>query len=120
MMGEILIALLEVERISLRLALVGLVAVQAFTVVSYWRSRQRKEQVLSSVRRTWPRVTVQLPIRNEVDVVERVIRAVSKFDYPLEGLEIQVLDDSDDETVTLVNATVAEVRATGVDIRIVR
>jgi len=46
----------------------------------------------------WPRVTIQLPIFNERYVIERLVEAVSKFDYPRELLDVQVLDDSTDET----------------------
>ncbi len=46
----------------------------------------------------WPKVTVQLPIYNERYVIERLVEAVAQFDYPRELLEIQVLDDSRDET----------------------
>ncbi|HEX6864484.1 MAG TPA: glycosyl transferase family 2, partial [Thermoanaerobaculia bacterium] len=47
----------------------------------------------------WPVVTVQLPLYNEMYVAERLIDAVCRLDYPPERLEIQVLDDSTDETV---------------------
>ena len=47
---------------------------------------------------SWPKVTVQLPIYNERYVIERLIEAVAQFDYPRELLQIQVLDDSTDET----------------------
>src|SRR5579872_1258592 len=47
---------------------------------------------------TWPRVTVQLPIYNERYVIERLVEAVARFDYPRELLDVQVLDDSTDET----------------------
>ncbi|HEY8713728.1 MAG TPA: cellulose synthase family protein [Candidatus Acidoferrum sp.] len=46
----------------------------------------------------WPRVTIQLPIFNERYVIERLVEAVSRFDYPAELLDVQVLDDSTDET----------------------
>src|SRR3974377_1098723 len=46
----------------------------------------------------WPRVTIQLPIFNERYVIERLVDAISQFDYPRELLDIQVLDDSTDET----------------------
>lgn len=64
----------------------------------------------------WPRVTVQLPLYNELYVAERLIDAVCRLDYPRERLEIQVLDDSTDETTEVVAARVTEWRATGVDI----
>ena len=53
-------------------------------------------------------VTVQLPIFNEKYVVERLINLVCDLDYPKENLEIQVLDDSTDETVEIVNKLVKE------------
>src|SRR5438477_11910135 len=46
----------------------------------------------------WPRVSVQLPIFNERYVIERLVEAISRFDYPPELLDVQVLDDSTDET----------------------
>ena len=48
-----------------------------------------------------PHVTVQLPVYNEANVVERLIDAACSFDYPTDRLEIQVLDDSDDKTTSL-------------------
>ena len=45
-----------------------------------------------------PRITVQLPLFNEMYVVERLLKAVTEIEYPRERLEIQVLDDSTDET----------------------
>ena len=51
----------------------------------------------------FPIITIQLPIFNEKYVIERLINAVCAFDYPKEKLEIQVLDDSTDETVEIVN-----------------
>ncbi len=66
----------------------------------------------------WPLVTVQLPIFNELYVAERLIRAAANLDYPLSRLEIQVLDDSTDETTALVSRMVAKLRAKGFDIRL--
>lgn len=63
-----------------------------------------------------PVVTTQLPIFNERNVVDRLLRAVAAFDYPEGKHEIQVLDDSTDETVDLVARLVAELRAEGHDI----
>ncbi|MDF7811242.1 glycosyltransferase [Hymenobacter sp. YC55] len=69
---------------------------------------------------TWPRVTVQLPIYNEVFVVERLLDACAALDYPIDKLHLQVLDDSTDETVGLVAARVAHYRARGLRIDQVR
>lgn len=64
----------------------------------------------------WPSVTVQLPIYNEWYVASRLIEAVADFDYPRELLEIQVLDDSTDETFSLIADTVAHLRAHGINV----
>ncbi|MBV9673270.1 MAG: glycosyl transferase family 2, partial [Verrucomicrobia bacterium] len=53
-----------------------------------------------------PVVTIQLPIYNELYVVQRLLTAVGKLDYPRDKLEIQVLDDSTDETSQLSQAEV--------------
>ncbi len=63
-----------------------------------------------------PRVTIQLPLFNEEYVVERLIDAVCRIDYPAELLEVQVLDDSTDDTTTLARARVESWKARGVDI----
>jgi len=64
----------------------------------------------------WPRVTVQLPIFNERYVIERLVEAVARFDYPRELLDIQVLDDSTDETQSVASACVARFAAEGLPI----
>src|SRR5436189_2912465 len=63
-----------------------------------------------------PRVTVQLPIYNEMYVVERLVDAVCKIRYSRELLEIQVLDDSTDGTVEIAAACVAKYRELGISI----
>lgn len=64
----------------------------------------------------WPVVTVQLPIFNEMYVVDRLIDAVAAIDYPRERLEIQVLDDSTDETRDISRLAVRRLAARGFDI----
>jgi cellulose synthase/poly-beta-1,6-N-acetylglucosamine synthase-like glycosyltransferase len=66
------------------------------------------------------KVTIQLPLYNELYVVERLIDSVCEIDYPKENLEIQVLDDSTDETVNITAAKVAQKKAEGFDIVHVR
>lgn len=67
-----------------------------------------------------PEVTVQLPVYNERYVAERVIDATARLDWPATKLEVQVLDDSDDDTVAIVAARVAHWRCLGVNIVHVR
>ncbi|PYS45910.1 MAG: glycosyl transferase family 2, partial [Acidobacteria bacterium] len=64
-----------------------------------------------------PKVTVQLPIYNEVYVVERLLEAVCRLNYPRELLEIQVLDDSTDGTKQIAADSVARHQELGFDIR---
>jgi len=64
----------------------------------------------------WPSVTIQLPIFNECYVVERLIKSVCRIDYPKDLLEIQVLDDSTDETVNIAQAVIADMKLEGIDI----
>lgn len=64
----------------------------------------------------WPFVTVQLPIFNEMYVIERLIDKITEFDYPKDRFEIHILDDSIDETVDIVKAKVAEYKAKGFNI----
>jgi cellulose synthase/poly-beta-1,6-N-acetylglucosamine synthase-like glycosyltransferase len=63
-----------------------------------------------------PRVTVQLPFYNELYVAERLVRAAARLDYPAGLLEIQVLDDSTDETVGMLKQLVRQLQLQGVDI----
>ncbi len=66
-----------------------------------------------------PVVTVQLPIFNEVYVVERLLRSVSELDYPRDRLQIQVLDDSTDETREITASCAAELRMRGFDVELI-
>ncbi len=68
--------------------------------------------------RDFPRVTVQLPIFNEIYVIERLIRAVGEMDYPRHLLEIQVLDDSTDETSRLAQGWVEHYQQQGFQIKL--
>lgn len=63
-----------------------------------------------------PYVTIQLPVYNEQNVVKALLEHVSAIDYPKERLEIQVLDDSTDETTSIIVEMVAKLRATGIPI----
>src|SRR5579863_43116 len=66
----------------------------------------------------WPVVTVQLPLYNEMYVATRLVEAVCRLDYPRDRLEIQVLDDSTDETTAIVERLIQEHRRQGIDIKL--
>jgi len=80
----------------------------------YWR--HRKDTSLPPERfAELPRVTVQLPMYNEMYVAERLLDGVANIDYPKDKLEIQVLDDSTDETVEIARKKTEELQARGFD-----
>jgi cellulose synthase/poly-beta-1,6-N-acetylglucosamine synthase-like glycosyltransferase len=83
-----------------------------------WRHRRQSPPSLEPEE--WPRVCVQLPVYNEMYVAQRLIDAAAVLDYPRNRLEIQVLDDSSDETRALVDRAVARWQAEGIDIRVLR
>lgn len=89
-------------------------------VVDFWRYRKFIPKPKAHFAEAdLPFVTVQLPLYNEMYVVERLVKAVTEIDYPSEKLEIQVLDDSTDETSRIAAATVARYAREGFDIHYV-
>ena len=64
-----------------------------------------------------PFITIQLPLYNELYVVERLLKNIAKIDYPREKLEIQVLDDSTDESIEKIKTLVDQLQKTGLDIQ---
>src|SRR5882672_6872833 len=86
-------------------------------VIDFWRYRKFVPTPKSKFREEdLPVITVQLPLFNEMYVVERLVKSITEIDYPADKLEIQVLDDSTDETVKLAEATVAKYAQLGFDI----
>ena len=86
-----------------------------YLALGAWRKRQvlvGRSLALTSL----PTVTVQLPVYNEWYVAARLIEAAAALDYPSELLQIQVLDDSTDETVSLIAETVQRLRVDGIHI----
>lgn len=64
-----------------------------------------------------PRVTIQLPVYNELYVMERLLHNMARMDYPKDKLEIQVLDDSTDESFEMTRSLVEQLREQGLDIK---
>src|SRR5580765_3260193 len=86
-----------------------------YLVYLYMRNKD-KEPKLGPPLDPTPVVTIQLPIYNEMYVADRLIDAVCRLDYPRELLEIQVLDDSTDETRAVAEQAVRRNAAKGLDI----
>lgn len=87
-------------------------------LITFFRYRSRSPEV--SKLANFPAAAVQLPIYNEVYVVERLIKAVAAIDYPREKLFVQVLDDSTDETTARIEALLPDLLAQGVQIAHIR
>ena len=86
-----------------------------------WLSRRER----SVLREPWPdaelpRVTIQLPVYNEIHVIGRLIDAACRQDYPLDRLEVQILDDSTDDTTEVAERFAEKWRARGVAVELVR
>lgn len=90
------------------------------TTIMYLRMKTpKKRRTEIQFPREWPLVTVQLPVFNEKYTVERLLRAVTRLDYPAERLQIQVLDDSTDDTFDLLCNLVKEYQRRGVNIELI-
>jgi cellulose synthase/poly-beta-1,6-N-acetylglucosamine synthase-like glycosyltransferase len=87
-----------------------------YLVYLYMRYRD-KEPRAGAPLDPLPVVTIQLPLYNELYVADRLIEAVCKIEYPLDLLEVQVLDDSTDETRSVAEMCVRRLAAQGVDIK---
>ncbi len=92
---------------------------QLSLAIAYVRNKKKKNVAPKPVYdpATTPKVTIQLPMFNELYVAERIIETIAQFDYPADKLQIQVLDDSTDETKDVIAKKVAEVAARGVNIQ---
>jgi len=109
------IVLLSYFSILFLLAVYG--AYRIKQVIDFWRYRNFvPESAGQFAEEDLPVITVQLPLFNELYVVDRLLKAVTAFDYPREKMEIQVLDDSTDETVKVAKAVVAKYAEQGFDI----
>lgn len=93
---------------------------QLATLLMYFRYRKQTPTIPLHNNEILPEVVVQLPIYNERYVIGRLIEAVAQLDYPREKLSVQILDDSTDDTSTLVAEYVARFQREGLNIQQVR
>src|SRR6195256_2766640 len=87
-----------------------------YLVYLYMRNKDRQPKP-GPMLNPLPVVTIQLPLYNEMYVADRLIEAVCRIEYPRDRLEIQVLDDSTDETRSIAESAVRRLAAQGVDIK---
>jgi cellulose synthase/poly-beta-1,6-N-acetylglucosamine synthase-like glycosyltransferase len=98
------------------MAMVCVYGLHRYYLVYLYYKHRRNRPTLGARWDVLPRVTVQLPMFNERYVARRVIDAACRIDYPRDRLQIQVLDDSTDDTTEIARATVERLRAEGHDV----
>src|SRR5205823_7676930 len=99
--------------------LIGLSAygVHRYFIIYLYLKNRKRAPVPARYFEQLPTVTMQLPIFNEMYVAERLLRSVSELDYPRELLQIQVLDDSIDETREITASCADELRQRGFNVQ---
>ncbi|NER48266.1 MAG: glycosyltransferase [Symploca sp. SIO1A3] len=90
--------------------------IQVDLVYHYLRAQRLKKHNKTLSLQEFPLVTIQLPIYNELYVVERLLKAITSLDFPKDRLEIQVLDDSRDETPQIIAAQIQALKNQGINI----
>ena len=111
---------MEIAIIALYLVTLTILGIYGFhrghLLMLYWRHRNKHRAPAGRyTEQALPPVTVQLPMFNEMYVAERLLEGVADIDYPKDKLEIQVLDDSTDETRQIAKAKVDELVERGFD-----
>ena len=93
-----------------------------YHLVYLFHKYKSKHPVIPLNASEFPRVTIQVPVFNEQYVLERLLRSLCQLEYPRDRLEVQVLDDSTDETASIAKQIVDEMRnqMTARDIKQVR
>ena len=116
------------------LKLLGYILFGVYAILSFWLllngllqlhllwqyKRKGIKQPLQPLPAELPFISVQVPVYNEKYVIGRLLEALSQFDYPRERFEIQVLDDSTDETALLIDEQAIGLRNAGINITVIR
>ncbi|HEX7261668.1 MAG TPA: glycosyltransferase, partial [Luteolibacter sp.] len=102
---------------SYMIVLIGLAGYGShrLTIVFLYLKHSRKHPKPLELFKELPLVTIQLPVFNEMHVVDRLLAAVSAMDYPQDKMQIQLLDDSTDETVEICRAGIEALKVRGFD-----
>ncbi|MFA5042463.1 MAG: cellulose synthase family protein [Kiritimatiellia bacterium] len=101
---------------TLLMIVLTIYAAHAYLMLYLYRKNSAARTKPVCVYTEWPRVTVQLPIFNEQYVVTRLLEAACALDYPHDRLEIQILDDSTDETQEIAKKAALEFQSRGINI----
>ncbi len=109
---------------SISLVLIFMYALAQLNLLfNYLKARKKiddSEKFDFSIIKEIPFVTIQLPVYNELYVMDRLLKNIAKLEYPREKLEIQVLDDSTDESVEITANLVQKIQEQGIDIQHIR
>jgi cellulose synthase/poly-beta-1,6-N-acetylglucosamine synthase-like glycosyltransferase len=109
---------------SVALVLIFMYALAQLNLLFNYVSAQRKEDTCPKFDfenpKEIPYITIQLPVYNEMYVMERLLENIAQLEYPREKLEIQVLDDSTDESVTTTASQIKKIQESGLDIQHIR
>lgn len=91
--------------------------IHGLMLLYYYRKTSAIKKPEGMTPSEFPMVTIQLPLYNECYVIERLVRSVCEIKYPQDKLEVQVLDDSTDETVHLAQSLVQDYKDKGINIK---
>lgn len=91
--------------------------IHGLILLYYYKKTEKQNHPMPIIPEDLPKVTIQLPMFNEYFVVERLISSVCAIKYPQDKLEIQVLDDSTDDTVNLCQSLVKSYQEKGFNIK---
>lgn len=105
---------------SVSLILIFIFSLGQLNLALHYRRKSPKEKEQEIEPESWPMVTIQLPIYNEKYVVNRLIDSVVNFNYPKDRFDVQVLDDSTDETSEMIAKKLAEYSDIGIEINHIR
>lgn len=119
MISPVLLIILK-SAYALCLVVLFLFSMNSLTLSILYLIHRKKiwHQPTPEMRQEWPKVTIQLPVFNERYMVERLIQSMVRLDYPVDKLQIQVLDDSTDSTTDLVAGLVSKYQSRGVNIQL--
>lgn len=90
--------------------------IQLQLLFQYWMGKGKKTNRCANTDKEpydWPPVTIQLPVYNEFKVIDRLLQSIAQLEYPAELLEIQIVDDSTDETTEICRKAVQKYKAAG-------
>jgi cellulose synthase/poly-beta-1,6-N-acetylglucosamine synthase-like glycosyltransferase len=126
-MTPLLVALAFILQSFYAIGMIGLAlyGLQAFGLTflflrQQWRTQPASPHLPTPDVQAWPTVTIQLPIYNEWHVIERLIDACAALDYPHHRLQIQILDDSTDQTTAIAQRRADYWQRLGIDVTVIR